>query len=340
MARTELSELGEFGLIEVLTKDAKIKNKSTLRGVGDDAAVIDHGDKKTVISTDLLIENVHFDLIYTPLKHLGYKSVIVNLSDIYAMNAKPTQITVSVALSNRFSVEAIAEFYKGVHLACEQYGVDLIGGDTTSSVKGLAISVTAIGEANEEDLVYRDTAQVGDLVCVSGFLGGAYVGLQLLEREKQVYLEQPEMQPNLEDRSYIVGKLLKPEARQDVYEFLAKQGIKPTSMIDISDGLSSEILHICRQSDVGVLIEENQLPIAQETQLKAFDFKLDTTVCAMHGGEDYELLFTIKPEDAQKLLFMIDLKIIGEIIPPEDGIMLHTIGGNMKELIAQGWRHH
>lgn len=340
MARTELSELGEFGLIEVLTKDAKIKNKSTLRGVGDDAAVIDHGDKKTVISTDLLIENVHFDLIYTPLKHLGYKSVIVNLSDIYAMNAKPTQITVSVALSNRFSVEAIAEFYKGVHLACEQYGVDLIGGDTTSSVKGLAISVTAIGEANEEDLVYRDTAQVGDLVCVSGFLGGAYVGLQLLEREKQVYLEQPEMQPDLEDRSYIVGKLLKPEARQDVYEFLAKQGIKPTSMIDISDGLSSEILHICRQSDVGVLIEENQLPIAQETQLKAFDFKLDTTVCAMHGGEDYELLFTIKPEDAQKLLFMIDLKIIGEIIPPEDGIMLHTIGGNMKELIAQGWRHH
>ncbi len=340
MARTELSELGEFGLIEVLTKDAKIKNKSTLRGVGDDAAVIDHGDKKTVISTDLLIENVHFDLIYTPLKHLGYKSVIVNLSDIYAMNAKPTQITVSVALSNRFSVEAIAEFYKGVHLACEQYGVDLIGGDTTSSVKGLAISVTAIGEANEEDLVYRDTAQVGDLVCVSGFLGGAYVGLQLLEREKQVYLEQPEMQPDLEDKSYIVGKLLKPEARQDVYDFLAKQGIKPTSMIDISDGLSSEILHICRQSDVGVLIEENQLPIAQETQLKAFDFKLDTTVCAMHGGEDYELLFTIKPEDAEKLLFMIDLKIIGEIIPPEDGIMLHTIGGNMKELIAQGWRHH
>lgn len=340
MARTELSELGEFGLIEVLTKDARLKNTSTLKGAGDDAAVIDHKGKKTVISTDLLIENVHFDLIYTPLKHLGYKAVVVNLSDIYAMNATPTQITVSIAVSNRFSVEAVHEIYKGVHAACEEYGVDLIGGDTTSSIKGLMISVTAIGEANEEDLVYRNTAQVGDLVCVSGFLGGAYVGLQLLEREKQVFLEQPEMQPDLENKSYIVGKILKPEARKDVVEYFKKQGIKPTAMIDISDGLSSEIIHICRQSDVGMLIEENQIPVAQETQLKAFDFKLDHTVCAMHGGEDYELLFTVKPEDAEKLLYMIDLKIIGEVIPAEDGIMLHTIGGNMKELVAQGWRHH
>ena len=340
MARTELSELGEFGLIEVLTKEARLKNPSTLKGAGDDAAIIDHKNKKTVISTDLLVENVHFDLIYTPLKHLGYKAVVVNLSDIYAMNATPTQITVSIAVSNRFSVEAVHEIYRGIHAACEEYGVDLIGGDTTSSIKGLTLSITAIGEANEEDLVYRNTAQVGDLVCVSGFLGGAYVGLQLLEREKQVFLEQPEMQPDLENKSYIVGKILKPEARKDVIEFLQKQKIKPTAMIDISDGLSSEVLHICRQSDVGMLIEENQIPIAQETQVKAFDFKLDHTVCAMHGGEDYELLFTIKPEDAEKLLYMIDLKIIGEVIPAEDGIMLHTIGGNMKELVAQGWRHH
>jgi thiamine-monophosphate kinase len=340
MARTELSELGEFGLIEVLTKEARLKNPSTLKGAGDDAAIIDHKNKKTVISTDLLVENVHFDLIYTPLKHLGYKAVVVNLSDIYAMNATPTQITVSIAVSNRFSVEAVHEIYRGIHAACEEYGVDLIGGDTTSSIKGLTLSITAIGEANEKDLVYRNTAQVGDLVCVSGFLGGAYVGLQLLEREKQVFLEQPEMQPDLENKSYIVGKILKPEARKDVIEFLQKQKIKPTAMIDISDGLSSEVLHICRQSDVGMLIEENQIPIAQETQVKAFDFKLDHTVCAMHGGEDYELLFTIKPEDAEKLLYMIDLKIIGEVIPAEDGIMLHTIGGNMKELVAQGWRHH
>lgn len=340
MARTELSELGEFGLIEVLTKDARLKNTSTLKGAGDDAAVIDHKGMKTVVSTDLLVENVHFDLIYTPLKHLGYKAVVVNLSDIYAMNATPTQITVSIAVSNRFSVEAVHEIYKGVHAACEEYGVDLIGGDTTSSIKGLMISVTAIGQANEEDLVYRNTAQVGDLVCVSGFLGGAYVGLQLLEREKQVFLEQPDMQPDLENKSYIVGKILKPEARKDVIDYFKKQGIKPTAMIDISDGLSSEIIHICRQSDVGMLIEENQIPVAQETQLKAFDFKLDHTVCAMHGGEDYELLFTVKPEDAEKLLYMIDLKIIGEVIPAEDGIMLHTIGGNMKELVAQGWRHH
>jgi thiamine-monophosphate kinase len=341
MARTELSELGEFGLIDYLTKDVQLKNKSTLKGVGDDAAVLDFGGpERTVISTDLLIENIHFDLVYTPLKHLGYKAIIVNLSDIYAMNARPTQVTVSIAVSNRFSVEAVAEIYSGIHLACEQYGVDLVGGDTTSSVQGLAISVTALGTAPAEQLVYRNTAQVGDLICVTGFLGGAYVGLQLLEREKQIYLEHPNMQPNLEDKDYIVGRLLKPEARKDIYNFFQKAQLLPTSMIDLSDGLSSDLIHICRASDVGAYIEEKNLPIAQETSVKAIDFKLPPTTCALHGGEDYELLFTIKPEDAEKIRYNMDIRIIGEMTKPEDGINLHTSGGSIKELIAQGWRHH
>lgn len=341
MARTELSDLGEFGLIDYLTKDIQLKNKSSLKGVGDDGAVLDFGGpEKTIISTDLLIENIHFDLVYTPLKHLGYKSIIVNLSDIYAMNARPTQVTVSIAVSNRFSVEAVAEIYRGIHLACEQYGVDLVGGDTTSSVQGLAISVTVLGTAPAEQIVYRNTAQVGDLICVSGFLGGAYVGLQLLEREKQIYLEHPDMQPNLEDKDYIVGRLLKPEARKDVYEFFKKAQLLPTSMIDLSDGLSSDLLHICRASDVGAYIEEKNLPIAQETSVKAIDFQLPPTTCALHGGEDYELLFTIKPEDAEKIKYNMELRIIGEITQPEDGIHLHTSGGSIKELIAQGWRHH
>jgi len=340
MARTELSDLGEFGLIDLLTKDIELKNKSSLKGVGDDAAVVDHGNKKTVISTDLLVEGIHFDLVYTPLKHLGYKAVVVNLSDIYAMNAKPTQITVSVALSNRFSVEAVNELYSGIHLACKIYGVDLVGGDTTSSVQGLTISVTALGEADEDKIVYRDTAQVGDLLCVTGFLGGAYVGLQLLEREKQIYMDDPNMQPDLENKDYIVGRLLKPEARKDIYEFFQKSDLTPTSMIDISDGLSSDLLHICRQSDVGAFVEEKSLPIAQETSMKAMDFKLPPTTCALHGGEDYELLFTIKPEDAEKIKFLMEIRIIGEITKPEDGINLHTSGGSIKELIAQGWRHH
>lgn len=339
MARTELKDLGEFGLIDFLTKDVQLKNKSSLKGVGDDAAVINH-QKKTVISTDLLVEGIHFDLMYTPLKHLGYKSVVVNLSDIYAMNARPTQITVSIAISNRFSVEAVNELYQGIHHACEVYGVDLVGGDTTSSINGLTISVTALGEADESELVYRDGAKEGDLICVSGFLGGAYIGLQLLEREKQIYLEHPDMQPNLEDKDYIVGRLLKPEARKDIYEFFKKSALQPTAMIDISDGLSSDLLHICRQSDVGAFIEEKQLPIAQETSVKAIDFKLPPTTCALHGGEDYELLFTINPSDAEKIRYMLDIRIIGEITKPEDGINLHTSGGSIKELIAQGWRHH
>jgi thiamine-monophosphate kinase len=341
MARTELSELGEFGLIDFLTKDVQLKNKSSLKGVGDDAAILDFGGpQRTVVSTDMLVENIHFDLVYTPLKHLGYKAVVVNLSDIYAMNARPTQITVSVSLSNRFSVEAVRELYSGIHAACELYGVDLVGGDTTSAVQGLTISITAIGQASAEDLVYRNTAQVGDLICVSGFLGGAYVGLQLLEREKQIFMEHPDMQPNLEDKDYIVGRLLKPEARKDVYEFFKTAKLRPTSMMDISDGLSSDLLHICRASDVGAFIEEKNLPIAQETSVKAIDFGLPPTTCALHGGEDYELLFTIKPEDAEKIRYNMDLRIVGEMVKPEDGITLHTTGGKIEELIAQGWRHH
>lgn len=340
MARTELSELGEFGLIDFLTKDIKFKNKSTIRGVGDDAAVIDHGSKKTVVSTDLLVEGIHFDLTYTPLKHLGYKSVVVNLSDIYAMNAKPTQITVAIALSNRFSVEAVNELYAGIHAACDYYGVDLIGGDTTSSIHGLSICITAIGEADEDKLVYRDTAKVGDLLCVTGFLGGAYVGLQLLEREKQIFLENPKMQPDLENKDYIVGRLLKPEARKDIYEFFQQANLLPTAMIDISDGLSSDLLHLCRLSKVGAYVEETNLPIAQETSVKAMDFQLPPTTCALHGGEDYELLFTINPQDAEKIRFMMDIRIIGEITKAEDGINLHSSGGAVHELVAQGWKHH
>lgn len=340
MARTELSELGEFGLIEVLTKNIQLKHPSSKLGVGDDAAVLDHGNKQTVVSTDLLVEGVHFDMVYTPLKHLGYKAVVVNLSDIYAMNACPTQITVSIAVSNRFSVEAIHEIYRGIHLACETYGVDLVGGDTTSSLQGLTISVTAIGEANAEDLVYRSGAKAGDLICVSGFLGGAYLGLQLLEREKQIYLEHPDVQPDLEDKDYIVGRLLKPEARKDIYEFFQKAQLKPTAMMDLSDGLSSDLLHLCRQSKVGAFIEEKQLPIAQETSLKAMDFKLPPTTCALHGGEDYELLFTIDPKDAEKIRYMLDIRIVGEITKAEDGINLHTSGGGIRPLIAQGWKHY
>lgn len=340
MSRTELKDLGEFGLIELLTKNIKHQNPSTLKGVGDDAAVLNHKDLKTVVSTDLLVEGIHFDLSYTPLKHLGYKSVVVNLSDIYAMNAQPKQITVSLAISNRFSVEAVHEIYEGIHLACKVYGVDLVGGDTTSSIQGLIISVTALGVAEEHKIVYRSGANKGDLLCVSGYLGGAYIGLQLLEREKQIFMEQPEMQPDLEDKDYIVGRLLKPEARNDIIEFFEKSSMLPTSMIDISDGLSSDLIHLCMQSQVGAFVEESALPIAQETTMKALDFKLPPTTCALNGGEDYELLFTIDPKDAEKIKYSLDIRIIGEITKAADGINLHTTGGNIKELIAQGWQHH
>jgi len=257
--RTEISTLGEFGLIEYLTKNIEIQNASTLVGVGDDAAVIDHFGRQTVISTDLLIEGIHFDLLYTPLKHLGYKAVVVNLSDIYAMMASPTQLTMSIAVSNRFSVEALAEFYEGVYLACERYGVDLVGGDTSSSQKGFIISVTAIGEVAPDQFVCRHTARKGDLICVSGDLGAAYLGLQILEREKRLYLDDPNIQPELEPYTYVIGRQLKPEARRDIVEWLQEQGIRPTAMMDVSDGLSSDILHICKQSNVGCVLYEEKI---------------------------------------------------------------------------------
>ncbi|MFY8005174.1 MAG: thiamine-phosphate kinase, partial [Chitinophagaceae bacterium] len=299
--RTEIASLGEFGLIEHLTKNIELQNVSSVLGVGDDAAVIDHFGKQTVITTDLLLEGVHFDLAYTPLKHLGYKSVVVNLSDIYAMNATPTQITLSIGISNRFSVEALNEFYDGVYLACEKYGVDLIGGDTSTSKKGFVISVTAIGEVAPGNFVQRSTAQKGDLICVSGFVGGAFLGLTLLEREKQIYLENPQIQPDLEGEAYIVGRLLKPEARKDIIAFFEETGITPTAMLDISDGVSSEVLHICHKSGLGCRLFEEKLPIHEDARQAAFKFGLDPTVCALNGGEDYELIFTMKQADYDKI---------------------------------------
>jgi thiamine-monophosphate kinase len=291
--RTEISSLGEFGLIDHLTQNVELQNASSLLGVGDDAAVIDHFGKQTVITTDLLVEGVHFDLMYTPLRHLGYKSVVVNLSDLYAMNATPTQIIIGLGLSNRFSLEAIDEFYEGVYAACSKYGVDLVGGDTTSSQKGFIISITAIGEVTPDKYVKRSTAQKGDLLCVSGDLGAAYVGLLFLEREKKIFAESPGVQPDLENESYVIGRLLKPEARKDIVDFFAANEITPTAMMDISDGLSSEILHICKQSNLGCVLYEEKLPIADDMRNAAYKFEIDPTACALSGGEDYELLFTI-----------------------------------------------
>jgi len=335
--RTEIANLGEFGLIDHLTKNIEIQNASTILGVGDDAAVIDHFGKQTVITTDLLLEGVHFDLMYTPLKHLGYKAVVVNLSDVYAMNATPTQITLSIGISNRFSVEALNEFYEGVYFACEKYGVDLIGGDTSSSLKGLVISVTAIGEVTPNAFVKRSTAQKGDLICVSGELGGAYLGLTLMEREKKIYQENPQIQPDLENESYIVGRLLKPEARKDIIEFFEKNNIVPTSMMDVSDGISSEILHLCKQSNLGAVVYEEKLPIADDSRKAAYKFGLDPTVCALNGGEDYELIFTLKQEDYEKITLNEEISVIGYMADLEEGIKLHTKGGNQFNITAQGW---
>jgi len=335
--RTEIATLGEFGLIEHLTKNIELQNASTVVGVGDDAAVIDHFGKQTVITTDLLIEGVHFDLMYTPLRHLGYKSVVVNLSDVYAMNAVPTQITLSLGISNRFSVEALDEFYEGVYGACEKYGVDLAGGDTASSQKGFIISVTAIGEVTPDTFVKRSTAQKGDLLCVSGDLGAAYIGLLFLEREKKIYLENPGVQPDLEGESYVVGKLLKPEARKDIIEFFEKEKITPTSMMDISDGLSSEILHICKQSGVGCVVYEEKIPVSQETRNAAFKFEIDPTACALSGGEDYELLFTVQQADYEKLITNNNISVIGYMTPAEEGAKIITKGNNTYPVTAQGW---
>ncbi len=335
--RTELSSLGEFGLIKHLTEFIEIKNESTIKGIGDDAAVIDYKGKQMVVSTDMLVEGVHFDLGYVPLKHLGYKAVSVNLSDIYAMNATPKQITVSLAISNRFSVEAMEEFYAGMMLACEKHKVDIVGGDTTTNKSGLVISITAIGEANSEDLVYRNGAKEGDLLCVTGDLGGAYVGLQLLEREKRIFLETPTIQPDLGGNDYILERQLKPEARKDIGILLKQLVVKPTSMIDISDGLASETLHLTTQSEVGCNLYEDKIPIDPQTYNMAREFNLDPTVCALSGGEDYELLFTIKQEDFPKVKANPDISIIGHITNKKEGVNLITKGGTSHPLKAQGW---
>ncbi len=335
--RTEISMLGEFGLIKHLTKNIELKNASSVVGVGDDAAVIDHFGKQTVITTDMLIEGVHFDLIYTPLKHLGYKSVIANLSDVYAMNATPTQITMSIGISNRFSLEAIDEFYEGVYTACENYGVDLVGGDTCSSQKGFIISVTAIGEVTPDKFVKRSTAKKGDLLCCSGDLGAAYIGLLFLEREKKIYLENPNIQPDLEGESYVIGRLLKPEARKDIIEFLASNAVIPSAMMDISDGLSSEILHICEESTLGCVLYEEKIPIEEETKRAAFKFEIDPTACALSGGEDYELLFTIDQKEYDKLVLNEQISVIGYMTDDADGAHIITKGGSRHAITAQGW---
>lgn len=335
--RTEISDLGEFGLINHLTKNIELQNISSLLGVGDDAAVIDHFGKQTVVTTDLLLEGVHFDLMYTPLKHLGYKAVVVNLSDVYAMNAVPTQITMSIGVSNRISLEALNEFYDGVYAACSHYGVDLVGGDTTTSQKGFVISVTAIGEVAPDRFVRRSTAGKGDLLCVSGDLGAAYIGLLFLEREKKIFLESPQVQPDLEGESYVIGRLLKPEARKDIVEFFAETGIQPTAMMDISDGLSSEILHICKDSNKGCILYEDKIPVAEETRNAAFKFEIDPTACALSGGEDYELLFTVAQEDYDKIKGNADISIIGYMTEAEEGAHIITKGGSRHTITAQGW---
>lgn len=334
---TGLEQLGEFGLITHLTKNIILKQSTSLKGIGDDAAVLDAAGKKVLVSTDMLLEGIHFDLSYTPFKHLGYKAIQVNLSDIFAMNGTPAQVTVSIGVSSKFPLEAIEELYDGIYLACNKYSVDLVGGDTSASKQGLVISVTVLGYADEQDITYRNTAGEGDLICVSGDLGGAYVGLQLLEREKLVYLENPNIQPDLEGKDYIIERQLKPEARKDVVELLKAWDVKPTSMIDVSDGLASEVLHICSQSNKGCSLYEEKIPIDPMTYDTAREFNLDPTICALSGGEDYELLFTIKQTDYDKIKNHPDISIIGHITEPAAGRNLVTRSGNVHELTAQGW---
>ena len=336
--RTEISTLGEFGLINHLTQNNETKNASTILSVGDDAAVIDNFGRQTVVSTDLLIEGIHFDLSYTPLKHLGYKSIVVNLSDIYAMNATPSQVTVSIAFSNRFGLEALDELYSGIYAACDKYQVDLIGGDTSTSQKGLIISVTAIGEVAPGNFIKRSTAKPNDLICVSGELGGAFLGLTLLEREKKIF-EETGAQPDLENQAYIVGRLLKPEARNDIIAFFAEKEIAPSAMMDISDGLSSDILHICNQSRVGCVLYEDKFPIHEEAKQFAYKLQLDPTACALSGGEDYELLFTISQTDYEIVKDNKEISAIGYITEEKEGSIIITRAGNKHQLIAQGWNH-
>ncbi len=338
MERTEISSLGEFGLIDHLVQNNETRNASTILSVGDDAAVIDHFGRQTVISSDLLLEGVHFDLSYTPLKHLGYKAVVVNVSDIYAMNATPTQIVLSIGFSNRFALESLDEFYDGVYAACAEYNVDLVGGDTTTSLRGFVISVTAIGEVAPDKYVTRSGAKSGDLICVSGELGGAFLGLTLLEREKRIF-EETGAQPDLEGQTYIVGRLLKPEARKDIIEYFSEENILPTSMIDISDGLSSELMHICKQSKLGCVLYEDKLPFADDMKEFAYKLKTDPTACALSGGEDYELLFTVSQIDYDQIKLNPSVSIIGYMTDEGEGKTLITRAGNKHALVAQGWNH-
>ena len=336
----DVNELGEFGLIDHLTSAVKHTHPSTLQGIGDDAAVIQEGNRCTVISTDMLIEEIHFDIRYTPLKHLGYKSVIVNLSDIYAMNVIPSHITFSLAISSKYSVEALEELYDGIHTACRLYGVDLIGGDTTSITKGMAISVTAVGYTDQASSIsYRHGAKKGDIVCVTGDLGAAYLGLQILEREKQLYLDDPSIQPELDQHTYLIERQLKPEANKASIEYFKKVELVPTSMIDISDGLSSDLMHICKRSKVGAYIEESKIPMIEEVKKMALEFNMDPMSCALSGGEDYELLFTIPESEIEKVKYMPNVHIIGEVVDAEDQVTLHTSGGKIYPLTAQGWQH-
>lgn len=338
--RTEIGEIGEFGLIDHLNQSIIIKHQSTIKGIGDDAAVIDiENDRVLVVTTDLLLEGVHFDLAYAPLTHVGFKAVAVNISDVAAMNAIPKQITVSIALSNRFSVEAVDALYAGINAAAEHYGVDVVGGDTTASRSGLVISVTAIGESPKEKLTYRSGAKEHDIVCVTGDLGGALVGLQVLEREKQVYLSNPDMQPELDKYQIVTGRQLRPEARMDIIHELRDFEVVPSSMMDISDGLASELFHICKASQVGVTIYEDKLPIDKQTYDTAVELGLDPITCVLNGGEDYELLFTIDQKDFKKLEKHPDIHFIGHVTKAEDGKHLVTKSGTVVQLKAQGWKH-
>ena len=337
MQRTEIASLGEFGLIDHLTKTVELKNSSSEKGVGDDAAVLSYGDKKALVTTDLLLEGIHFDLMYVPLKHLGYKSAIVNFSDIYAMNGRPKQITVSLGISKRFSVEDLEAFYEGLQLACEVHGVDIVGGDTSASLTGLAISITCIGEGEDGKIVYRNGAKETDLICVSGDLGAAFMGLQLLEREKAVYDGKTDFQPDFTGKEYLLERQLKPEARKDIIEFLAKDGIVPTSMIDISDGLSSELKHICKQSGTGCRIFEERIPIDYQTAMMAEQFNMNVTTVALNGGEDYELLFTVPLYEHDKVSKIKGVHVIGHITKESLGLALETRDGTEIGLKAQGW---
>jgi len=337
---TPISKLGEFGLIDLITKDVKQYNETTFKGIGDDAAVIKIGDICQLVSTDLLVEGVHFDLSYAPLKHLGYKAVAVNLSDICAMNAIPTQITVSLAMSNRFPIEAVEELYEGIRLACDYYKVDLIGGDTTSSTSGLMISVTALGTAKEQDIVYRSGAKEKDLIVVSGDLGAAYLGLQILEREKAVFMEDKNMQPDLHGSEYVLERQLKPEARKDIVEMFKEMDLVPTSMIDISDGLSSELLHLAKASDLGLQIYEEKIPCDPTVMSIAEEFKLNGVTCALNGGEDYELLFTVAQKDYEKIKANPNMTVIGYMVDKASGANLVSHDSKIFPLTAHGWTSH